>query len=171
MAKEIGLLLGADVYGLDKIVWQEGWATRPSKERRRLEEELCQNSTWVIEGVSSVVRESADVIVFLDFSRSECYWRCLQRSWRYLFKSRPELPAHCPEIKILPKLVKIIWQFPSQARPRIISGHDNKNQTFVSLSSNKDIESYLEELRHNQRLQSDLRPLSPFVQKTHKRRQ
>jgi hypothetical protein len=159
MAKKLGLLLGVDVYGLDKIVWQEGWATRPSKERRRLEEELYHNSAWVIEGVSSVVRESADVIVFLDFSRSECYWCCLQRNWRYLFKSRPELPAHCPEIKILPKLIKMIWQFPCQSRPRIISGHDNKNQTFVALSSNKDIESYLEEIRHNKRLHPDPRQL------------
>jgi adenylate kinase family enzyme len=157
MAKELGLLLGIDVYGLDKIVWQEGWITRPPKESRRLAEELCQKTTWVIEGVSSIVRESADVVIFLDFSRRECYWRCLQRNWRYLFKSRPELPDHCPEIKILPKLVKIIWQFSSQARPKIISGHGMKNQTFVILSSNKDIESFLEEISHSERLPFALR--------------
>lgn len=152
MAKELGFLLGVDVHGLDKIVWQEGWITRPSKERRRLEEELCQKTTWVIEGVSSIVRESADVVVFLDFSRRECYWRCLQRNWRYLFKSRPELPDRCPEIKIIPQLIKIIWQFPSQARPRITRGHNKKNQIFITLSSNKDIDSYLEEIKHNMQL-------------------
>jgi len=152
MTKELGLLLDVDVYGLDKVVWQQGWATRPSKERRKLEEALCQNPTWVIEGVSSVVRESADIIIFLDFSRSECYWRCLKRNWRYLFKSRPELPPHCPEIKIIPQLIKIIWQFPNTSRPKIIHGYDKKKQTFVTLNSNKDIESFLEEIRHKKRL-------------------
>jgi len=149
MAKELGLLLGVDVYGLDKVVWQEGWVTRQSKERRKLEEDLCQNPTWIIEGVSSVVCESADVIVFLDFSRRECYWRCLQRNWRYLFKSRPELPAHCPEIKIIPQLIKIIWQFPSKSRPRIVGSYDKENQTFITLNSNKDIKSFLDGIRHN----------------------
>lgn len=152
MAKELGLLLGIDVYGLDKIVWQEGWIIRPPKESRGLAEDLCQKTTWIIEGVSSIVRESADVVIFLDFSRRECYWRCLQRNWRYLFKSRPELPDHCPEIKIMPTLVKIIWQFPSQARPKIISGHDMKNQTFITLNSNKDIDLYLDDIKHNKHL-------------------
>lgn len=156
LAKELGFLLDVDVYGLDKIVWQQGWGTRPLKERRRLEEDLCQKTAWIIEGVSSLVRESADVIIFLDFSRRECYWRCLKRNWRYLFKSRPELPDHCPEIKILPELVKIIWQFPSNSRPTIVGGHDKKNQTFVILSCNKDIESFLDEIRHNKRLLSVL---------------
>ena len=149
LGKELGLLLDVDVYGLDKVVWQEGWVIRPANERRRLEEELCKKPTWIIEGVSSVVRESADVIVFLDFSRRECYWRCLQRNWRYLFKSRPELPEHCPEIKVLPQLIKIIWQFSSTSRPRIVGSYDKKKQTFVTLNSNKDIELFLDGIRHN----------------------
>lgn len=156
LAKELGFLLDVDVYGLDKIVWQQGWGTRPLKERRRLEEDLCQKTAWIIEGVSSLVRESADVIIFLDLPRRQCYWRCLKRNWRYLFKSRPELPDHCPEIKILPELVKIIWQFPSNSRPRIVGGHDKKNQTFVILNSNKDIESFLDEIRNNKCLLSEL---------------
>ncbi len=146
MAKKLGLLLGIPVYGLDKIVWQEGWVTRSPKERRKLETQLCQNTAWVIEGVSSVVRESADIIVFLDFSRRRCFCRCLQRNWRYLFKSRPGLPERCPEIKIMPQLLKIIWQFPNKAKPIIISEQDKETPIFIALNSNRKIESFLQEI-------------------------
>lgn len=171
MAKELGLLLGLDVYGLDNIVWQEGWLTRPAKETKKLTEQLCQKPTWIIEGVSSVVRESAHVIIFLDFSRSRCYWRCLKRNWRYLFKSRPELPAHCPEIKILPQLLKIIWQFPSRSRPKIMSAHHKQNQTVVVLTSNKEIHSYLQQIKDNKHLKPGRWPLPDFIKNAQNKRE
>jgi hypothetical protein len=57
-----------------------------------------------------VVRESADLIVFLDYPRWVSFWRCAKRNWRYLFRSRPGLPENCPEIRIVPTLIRIIWQ-------------------------------------------------------------
>ena len=149
LAKEIGSDLSLPVFGLDKVVWQEGWAIRSPDERKRLEQELCRKSVWVIEGVSSLARESADVIIFLDFNRAKCYWRCAKRNWRYLFSSRPGLPERCPEIKILPKLVKLIWQFSSVMRPKIIAEFSGKDQVFLKLTSESEVKRFTEKVKHN----------------------
>ncbi len=61
-AESIGDILGVHVYGLDKIVWKEGWEKTPSHERKRLEEELVAKPQWIIEGVSSIVRQAVYVI-------------------------------------------------------------------------------------------------------------
>ena len=86
-AKNIGDVLGVHVYGLDKVVWKEGWKKTPLHERKRLEEELVAKPQWIIEGVSSIARQAADLIIFLDFPRGVCYLRCVKRNWRYLFSS------------------------------------------------------------------------------------
>ncbi|MEO1945252.1 MAG: hypothetical protein ABGY11_13205 [Candidatus Thioglobus sp.] len=148
-AKDIGDILGINVYGLDKVVWKEGWVQTPQDERKRLEEELASNPQWIIEGVSSIARQTADLIIFLNFPRRVCYLRCAKRNWRYLFSSRPELPDNCPEIKIIPTLIKIIWHFPSVAKPIITNEMNIQGKVSIMLSSNDEITQFISELRHN----------------------
>ncbi len=120
-ARELGSALGCPVYGLDSIVWQFGWKKTPRKIRDAKEKELISRPEWIIEGVSQSVRHAADVVIFLDVSRSTSYIRCIKRNWKFLFTSRPELPGNCPEILIIPQLVKIIWKFKSNIRPTILA--------------------------------------------------
>ena len=148
-AKIIGDILGLQVYGLDKIVWKEKWKKTPLHERKVLEEELTAKPQWIIEGVSSIARQAADITIFLDFPRSVCYFRCVKRNWRYLFSSRPGLPDKCPEIKIIPTLVKIIWQFPYMAKVIIINQMDMKNKGIITISSNDQMSQFISKLRHN----------------------
>ena len=152
-AKDIGDILGINVYGLDKIVWKEKWKQTPQGERKRLEEELASKPQWIIEGVSSIARQTADLIIFLNFPRRVCYLRCAKRNWRYLFSSRPELPENCPEIKIIPKLIRIIWLFPSVAKPIITNEMNMQRKISIMLSSNDEITQFITELRHNKSLQ------------------
>lgn len=152
-AKNIGDILGVQVYGLDKIVWEEGWKKTPPHERKCLEEELAAKPQWIIEGVSSIVRQAADITIFLNFPRRVCYLRCVKRNWRYLFSSRPGLPENCPEIKIIPMLVKIIWQFPYIAKPIIINEIDIQNKKIIIISSNDELSQFISKLRHNNALQ------------------
>jgi adenylate kinase family enzyme len=112
LARKLGAELDLPVTHLDQIVWRPGWKKTPLHERNEALAEIVQSERWLIEGVSSYVREQADLVVFLDVPRFLCMWRCTKRNIRYLFKSRPELPQDCPEWLILPKLVSIIWQFP-----------------------------------------------------------
>jgi hypothetical protein len=109
------------VFGLDAVVWEAGWRKAPSEKRAQAEQELIARPSWVIEGVSARVRQAADVVIFLDVPRLTCLLRCARRNWRYLFHSRPGLPDGCPEIVILPQLLRIIRRFPDDVRPDILS--------------------------------------------------
>ncbi len=156
-SKNLGEILGIDVFGLDKIVWQVGWRATPKADRSILESVLVERPQWIIEGVSSTVRNAADVIIFLDFSRGACYWRCAKRNRRYLFKSRPGLPERCPEIKIISKLARIIWQFPRLARLAIVGDLNRDDKIAITLATNDEIALFLDSLRHNSTQQSDLK--------------
>jgi len=155
LAKELGDILQLDVYGLDKIVWMSNWKKTPPDKRRQLEQELVDKSEWVIEGVSSVVRQSSDLIIFLDYPRHICLIRCIKRSWKYLFTSRPELPNNCPEIKIILQLLKIIWQYPKIAKPFIVKDLDGQN--FVTVTSTCELNELINEIKYNKSFKRDLR--------------
>ena len=116
----VGAEFGLPVFGLDKVVWQPGWKKTDPDVRDSLEAELIEKPKWVIDGVSHFVRGAADVTIFLDVPRNVCMIRAIKRSIPYLFRSRPELPANCPEYKIMPRLLKIIWRFPDRVRPVIL---------------------------------------------------
>ncbi len=148
-AENISKILEISVFGLDEVVWKEGWRKTPQDERRRLEKKLVSRQKWIIEGVSSIARQTAEIIIFLDFPRRVCYLRCAKRNWRYLFSSRPGLPDNCPEIKIVPTLVKIIWQFPYASKPKIIKDLKVHGKTAIRISSNDDIAQFLKELKPN----------------------
>ncbi|HVC17439.1 MAG TPA: hypothetical protein VNE18_09065, partial [Rhodanobacter sp.] len=77
------------------------------------------------------------------YKRSACLLRALRRNARYLFRSRPGLPARCPEISILPTLLKIIWQFPSRARPKILKFRNRDDKTFVHIRNNTELSLFL----------------------------
>ena len=120
LAKKLGQALDLPVSSLDSVVWKEGWITASKEERIQGEYELIAKNSWVIEGVSKVVRDNSDFIIFLDIPRHICLLRCFKRNIPYLFSSRPELPKNCPEILILPRLLKIIWSFPTLANASIL---------------------------------------------------
>jgi len=148
LANKLGGILNLHVYGLDKIVWGEGWAVTPLTERRALENKLVMEPHWIIEGVSPVVREAAELVIFLDVPRHICFKRCALRTLGYLFSSRPELPPNCPEIKIIPKLIKIIWQFPSITRHKILSDLETKES--IVISSEAELLQLVNNIRNNQ---------------------
>jgi adenylate kinase family enzyme len=92
-----------------------GWKKTPPAERLAAERELIARPTWVIDGVSRTVRQASDLVLFLDVPRRVCAWRGLKRNLRYFTRTRPGLPHGCPEWQILPTLLRIIRQFPSNA--------------------------------------------------------
>ena len=153
LAKELGDFLKLDVYGLDKIVWMPNWKKTSSDKRKQLEHELVDKSQWIIEGVSSIVRQSSDIIIFLDYPRHICLFRCIKRNWKHLFTSRPELPNNCPEIKIIPQLIKMIWQFPKVAKPFIVK--DLGGKSFVTVTNTYELNELINEIRYNKSFKMD----------------
>ena len=131
LAKRLGQALDLPVSSLDSVVWKEGWVSASKEERRRGEHGLITKNSWVIEGVSKVVRDNSDYIVFLDIPRSVCLLRCFKRNIRYLFSSRPELPENCPEILILPRLLNLIWCFPARANTPILKSINQRRGIII----------------------------------------
>jgi len=115
LARQIGEALGVPMFSLDSIVWRPGWQKTPPEERQALEQELIAKPSWVIDGVSAHIRAAADLVIFLDMPRYLCAWRAIGRNLRYFHRTRPGLPVNCPEWRILPRLLQIIWQFPTHA--------------------------------------------------------
>lgn len=132
LAMKLGQALNIPVASLDGVVWKKGWVLASMEERTLGEQALIGGDCWIIEGVSKTVRESADYVIFLDVPRLVCMYRCFKRNFPYLFKSRPELPENCPEILIIPQLLKIIWAFPKRARPTILKTLDQKRGVVIS---------------------------------------
>ncbi|GIG63427.1 topology modulation protein [Longispora fulva] len=137
LSRQLAAGLDLPWFGLDQIVWQERWRKTPEVERDSRIADLIAQESWVVDGVSDQVLRAADAVVFLDVPRYRCYGRAARRNVRYLFSSRPELPDHCPEILIIPRLVKIIWRFPRHVRPRILAGRAEYGQdrTFIHVRS------------------------------------
>ena len=148
LAARIASLVDAPVFGLDDIVWKSGWKKSGPDERVSREQAQCARPSWVIDGVSRVVRESADMIVFLDYPRRVSFWRCAKRNWRYLFRSRPGLPPGCPEIRIVPTLARISWRFPAHLRPTLLAEFEEwKGQkTIVHIRSEADLSEFMRRL-------------------------
>ncbi len=145
LSKRIGNILSRDVFNLDTIVWKPGWVMTPPTERSIQIRNLLESNRWIIEGVSKDILKVADTIIFLDCSRRTSYWRVLKRNWKYLFKSRAELPENCPEILIIKKLIQIIWNFQSIVRPGILDYiEDNKDgKNIFHIRDNSDINSLI----------------------------
>lgn len=141
LAAALGARLGLEVIGLDRVVWRPGWQKAPPEERRAAEAEIAARPAWVVDGVSRTILAAADLVVFLDLPRPVCLWRALRRSLPHLLRSRPELPERCPEILILPHLVRLIWRFPTQTLPGILAGVQGRR--FVHLRSAAEVRALL----------------------------
>jgi adenylate kinase family enzyme len=143
VAQLLAAQIGLPYVGLDGIVWRAGWVKTPAPERKEKEFAISESPTWVVDGVSLLILGAADTVIFLDYPRYTCFWRVLCRNIPYLFRSRPGLPERCPEISIVPTLVKIIWQFPQRVRPRILSECQITGKCTVHIRSNGELKQFL----------------------------
>ena len=135
------------LFGLDQVVWKPGWKTASLEERNEAFERIVAQPQWVVEGVSKKIMAAADTVVFLDVPRWQAYVRVTKRNLPYLFRSRPGLPENCPEILILPKLCKIIWNYPLQVRPNILAAMKTATeQCFVHVRSRLEYQAFVDQL-------------------------
>lgn len=54
LGKKLSEHYNIPLYGLDKIVWQEGWIKTPKNEKDKLIKEIANKESWIIEGVSKL---------------------------------------------------------------------------------------------------------------------
>ena len=144
LSQRLASELNLPLVEMDRIIWQPGWQSTPPEVCCEQLSRLLRSDAWVLDGVSRLGRQKADLIVFLDFPRRVCAWRCAQRNWRYLFSSRPGLPDGCPEWRIVPTLVRIIVDFPNKARPVILKDIAASEGSAVVVKDAVDLANFIE---------------------------
>ncbi len=148
LSSQLHNILDIQHYSLDSIVWKSGWQITPTKEKNVKIEELIKKDEWIIDGVSLKVQEAADCVVFLDCSRFTSYRRAFRRNLPYMFKSRPGLPNECPEFKIIPRLITIIWNFSTKVKPSILKKlTESKNQEIYHLKTRAEVNKFLDMMK------------------------
>ena len=147
LSRQLSRELDLPLIEMDRLIWEAGWQKVPKEQYQTQLAQQLQQKSWVLDGVAKLARQQADLIVFLDYPRRVCAWRCAQRNWRYLFRSRPGLPEQCPEWKIIPTLTKIIWRFPAQARPAILRDVENTKAAAVAIRNDAELSAFMADLQ------------------------
>jgi adenylate kinase family enzyme len=135
-------------FSLDSIVWQPKWTKTPPTQRAHAERKVVAPQHWIIDGVSPLVREHADLIVFLDVPSFVCSRRVVARSLRYFHRTRPGLPSPCPDILILPHALRLIRRFASAAAPQLRIEASRHPTRFLVASHAVPVETLIRRVRH-----------------------
>ena len=142
LSRQLSRELGLPLIEMDRLIWKAGWQQVPKERYQAQLAPLLQQESWVLDGVSKLARQQADLIVFLDYPRRVCAWRCAKRNWRYLFRSRPGLPEGCPEWKIVLTLTNIIIGFPNHAREAILKDAAELDSAAVIIKNTADLAQF-----------------------------
>lgn len=123
LAARIAEVTGLPLIHLDALYWRPGWQPMPGDEWREIVSGLVRRSSWVMDGNYGGTLDmriaAADTIIFLDWPRLRCIWRVIKRRIVYAGRSRPTMPAGCPE-RVTIDFLRWIWDYPRSRRPAIL---------------------------------------------------
>ena len=150
LAINLGRKLDVPVVHLDVLYWQPGWKPSDTASFRTRVAEAIAGDAWVIDGSFSglafdLTIARADVLVVIDRPRWLCQWRILWRSAFDRDRTRPDLPAGCPE-QFDWKLMKEAWRYDTERVP-VIEAERLKygdEVPVVRLRRDRDIQGFLE---------------------------
>ena len=154
LALQIHEILGIPVYHLDQYNWLPGWQARPFEDFARAHNQLCMQEQWIIEGIYTRTFEErikhADTIIFLDFSRIQCLWRILKRTFVYYNKQTPTSAHGCRERFDL-SFLKYVWDFKKLYNNQILTLlYEKTSKKRVYIFNNKVIiNDYINQLKIN----------------------
>jgi adenylate kinase family enzyme len=116
--------LAVPLVRLDALYWHAGWVPTPHDEWTALVREVSSADAWVMDGnyggTLDLRLARCDSVVFLDLPRLVCVWGILARWVRYRGRSRPEMPAGCPE-RMTWEFITWVWTYPARRRGDILA--------------------------------------------------
>ena len=123
LAIQLARKLSLTVHHLDSLFWRPGWQETPKAEWRVLQEKLCAEQEWILDGnyggTMNVRFANADTIIFLDLSTFTCLLGAIQRFFRFHGRSRPDMAEGCQE-RLSWDYLKWIWTYRRNRRPKIL---------------------------------------------------
>lgn len=147
-AKQLATKLGITVYHLDSLYWKSGWIETDREEWVRLQQTLCIESEWIMDGnyggTMGIRLNSADTIIFLDINRFLCLYRAFFRFIKYYGKTRPDMASGCNE-RLDFSFLKWIYNYPKDKKPGILKNLNNldKSKKIYILKNQSEIEAFL----------------------------
>ena len=122
-ARALAERTGLPLIHLDTLYWSAGWTPTPNEEWDRTIERLIAGDEWIMDGnygrTLPMRLAACDTVIFLDMPRVQSLWRVVRRSIRYRGRSRPDLPAGCPD-QVTWEYIWWIWTYKKRRRPDIM---------------------------------------------------
>lgn len=156
LARAVGDIRQLPVFHMDHIHWTSGWVERPVAEKREQVAEVHALESWVFEGgMSSTWPERlarADALIWVDLPVTQRALRIGQRWLRYRGRTRPDLPAGCPE-RLDPDFLSYVWRTRNSGRAKAaeIYGKARPDQKLFHLRSQRAINGFTHALRYAKR--------------------
>lgn len=102
LARALGEVYHCPVLHLDMVQFSPGWAERDREEARAIVAAFMEQEDWVIDGNYTGLYQGrrldeADLIFFLDFSRTVCLRQAIGRYRFWRGKTRDDMAAGCNE--------------------------------------------------------------------------
>lgn len=146
-ARRLSQKVDIPVVCMDAIMWTPGWVYVGDEETKKRLDEISSRGEWLIEGyITTQVRvfifERADVIVYLDYSRTTVVWRYVKRWWMHRVRPRQELPGS-PDMFSF-KTLWMIWRKKEAETLELLLAHVRERQKIVRLHSPEEAERWLQ---------------------------
>lgn len=152
LARALGVITYLPVVHIDHIHWKSGWVERSGPEKDALCAKVHADEKWIFEGGRSSTWPErlarADTLIWLDFPLPVRARRVFWRTLRYWGRTRPDLPAGCPE-QFSWEFIRWIWDTRHSARLRMMQLYDTAppEKTRYRLASAREVDKFLTDLR------------------------
>lgn len=154
LAIELGKLLSLPVIHMDKEYWQPDWQKPNSEEWHQKQLNFIQNEKWIIEGGAYQRAlpfrvQASDFVIYLEFNRFLCLYRCYKRYFTTRGKSRPDMPLGCTDQVDFSFIKWILQEQPETASPLALKtiNENLKHKNLIVLKSPKQLREFFEEVK------------------------
>lgn len=136
LADRLGEMLQLPVTHLDELFWSWRAENLTADERNARVVSLTKEDEWIIDG--NFIRSldtrvaASDKVILLDLPRWLCSWRLLKRRAKYIHVFRQDL---APYQRNTWPMLKAIWAFPQQMKPRLEEIINQHSASHITLQS------------------------------------
>ncbi len=150
---ELAKLINIPVIHMDRHFWQKGWTRPDPTEWHEKQMSFYAQEKWIIEGgaYKRTLPERAkasDLVIYLDFNRFFCLYRCIKRYFQSRGMTRPDLAEGCNEQVNFEFVKWILHEQPDIDGPAAIKAiKDNiRHDNFLIIKSPRELEILKREL-------------------------
>lgn len=149
LAHELARKTGLPLIHFDKEYYGPNWQ-RPAPEAWQTKvKTLTAQPQWIMDGNYYSTLEMrlnfADTVIFVDAKRPVCLFRVLKRVFSVKHRKREDMAAGCRE-RLDWELLKYVWRFPQNMRPRILTLLNAGKSNIIILRNRQQTAAFLKSI-------------------------